>query len=202
MKRISSFSWLVVAVVVSVGVVGCKKKPGRLTVIPGQGAPLVGDGTGTPLDTTPMGPGTGVGEGVFDASTGGVGASSLPLHQWPASAEQPFLLDTVYFDFDKSNIRPSEVPKIEKVANGMKNYPGKALRVEGHCDERGTEEYNRALGERRALSVREYLVRLGMDHQLIDTISFGEDRPTDPAHNEAAWSKNRRGEFILLDPPK
>jgi peptidoglycan-associated lipoprotein len=76
------------------------------------------------------------------------------------------------------------------------------LRIEGHCDERGTEEYNRALGERRALAAREYLVlQKGLDASLVDTISYGEDRPADTGHNEAAWSKNRRDEFILLKPP-
>ena len=84
----------------------------------------------------------------------------------------------------------------------MKQYRGKALRVEGHCDERGTEEYNRSLGDRRSLAIREYLARAGMDSQMIDSISYGEDRPKVQGHNEAAWSKNRRGEFILLDPPR
>ncbi|MBN2507671.1 MAG: OmpA family protein [Verrucomicrobia bacterium] len=154
-----------------------------------------------PLDTNPLASGVGS-EGMVDEATGGIAASTVPLHQWTPSAEQPFATDTVYFDFDKSNIRPSEVPKILKVGSAMGSYAGKALRIEGHCDERGTEEYNRALGERRALSIREYLAQQGVSPQLIDTISFGEDRPADPGHNSEAWSKNRRGEFILLDPPK
>ncbi len=114
---------------------------------------------------------------------------------------QTFAPQTVYFDFDQSNIRSSEVPKLEEVASQLKSMSGKALRVEGHCDERGTEEYNRALGERRALSAREYLVRLGVDPNKVVTISYGEERPDDPGHNQAAWSKNRRAEFILLSPP-
>ena len=75
------------------------------------------------------------------------------------------------------------------------------MRIEGHCDERGTEEYNRSLGERRAQSVRETLVRLGMDASMIQTITMGEERPAVPGHEEAAWSKNRRGELLLLSPP-
>ena len=77
-----------------------------------------------------------------------------------------------------------------------------AVRVEGNCDERGTEEYNRALGERRALALREELVRLGVDPSRVDTVSYGEDKPVDPGHDESAWRKNRRGDFILLSPPK
>ncbi|HEY3165808.1 MAG TPA: OmpA family protein, partial [Candidatus Binatia bacterium] len=91
--------------------------------------------------------------------------------------------------------------KLERVASEMKSaHAGKALRIEGHCDERGTEEYNRSLGERRAQSVREYLVRLGMNPTMIQTISMGEERPAVSGHDEAAWSKNRRGELVLLTP--
>lgn len=72
--------------------------------------------------------------------------------------------------------------------------------MDGHCDERGTEEYNRSLGERRAQGIREFLAREGVDASRVRTISFGEDKPVETGHNEAAWSKNRRGEFILLTP--
>ena len=79
-------------------------------------------------------------------------------------------------------------------------FQGKFLRIEGYCDERGTEEYNRALGDRRALSAREYLAKLGINPEDIQTISFGKDKPADPGHNAAAWAKNRRCEFVLLTP--
>ena len=72
--------------------------------------------------------------------------------------------------------------------------------VEGHCDERGTEEYNRSLGERRALALRELLVAAGVSADRVHTLSFGKDKPVETGHNEAAWSKNRRGEFILVLP--
>src|SRR5205085_11773243 len=114
---------------------------------------------------------------------------------------QPFKSGTVYFEFDKATIKPGETSKLDSIASRMKNYRGKALRIEGHADERGTEEYNRSLGSRRAHAVREYLVRAGLDLQMVDVISFGEDRPAVPGHNEAAYSKNRRAEFVLLDPP-
>jgi peptidoglycan-associated lipoprotein len=113
---------------------------------------------------------------------------------------EAFRLNTVYFDFDRSTVKPSERSKIEPVADYLRGHAENKLQIEGHCDERGTEEYNRSLGERRALALREYLVNLGISADRIKTISFGEDRPADPAHDESAWSKNRRGEFVLLKP--
>jgi peptidoglycan-associated lipoprotein len=107
----------------------------------------------------------------------------------------------VYFDFDKSAIRTGEQGKLDEVANYLRANPSHAVRIEGNCDERGTEEYNRSLGERRALAGREYLVRLGIDPTRVDTITYGEDRPAVVGHNEAAWSKNRRDEFVVLTPP-
>ncbi len=83
----------------------------------------------------------------------------------------------------------------------MKNHPEVAIRAEGNCDERGTEEYNRALGERRALAAREYLVRKGANPEMIVTISYGLDHPVEAAHNESAFSKNRRDDFSVLTPP-
>jgi peptidoglycan-associated lipoprotein len=130
----------------------------------------------------------------------GVGPSGKDFSNYTPDASR-FAADTVYFDFDKSSIKPSELPKIRAVFDAMKTMPTCAVRVEGHTDNRGTEEYNRALGERRALSVREELVKMGMNPEMVPTISYGEDKPADPANNEAAWAKNRRADFILLTPP-
>jgi peptidoglycan-associated lipoprotein len=191
MKLTNLAHLLLVASLLSLTAVGCKKKPQGVTPLPGRQGGIMGEGP-RGLDATGV-TGTGV-EGTGIPLSGEVS-------NWQPAAEQPFKADTVYFDFDRSNIKASEVHKIQTVADGMKSYAGKALRIEGHCDERGTEEYNRSLGERRALSVREALVRAGLDPRFIDTRSYGEDRPAAPGHNEAAWSKNRRGEFILLTPP-
>ncbi len=109
--------------------------------------------------------------------------------------------DTVHFLFDSSTVEPSEKSKVQAVADYLKANAGNAVRIEGHCDERGTEEYNRALGERRALALREELVRQGVEPTRADTLSFGKDRPANAAHNEEAWRENRRGEFIVLTPP-
>ena len=107
---------------------------------------------------------------------------------------------TVHFKFDSAVVEGSEQANIASVAEALKADANAKLLIEGHCDERGTEEYNRALGERRADALREALVKLGVSADRIATRSFGKDKPVDPGHNEAAFSKNRRGEFILLHP--
>jgi peptidoglycan-associated lipoprotein len=104
----------------------------------------------------------------------------------------------VYFDYDSAQVKPSERPAIEAAAEYLRKNASLAVVVEGHCDERGSAEYNLALGERRALAVRAYLVGLGVDAARVQTRSFGEERPADPGHEDAAWSRNRRGEFVLM----
>ncbi|MSU34222.1 MAG: hypothetical protein EXS36_03750 [Pedosphaera sp.] len=102
---------------------------------------------------------------------------------------------TVYFEYDRATLRKSEMAKLAAVAEHLKSNPGDALQIDGHCDERGTEEYNRSLGERRALAAREYIVNLGVQADRIRTLSYGEDHPGVDGHDEAAWAKNRRCEF-------
>lgn len=103
----------------------------------------------------------------------------------------------VRFDFDKSDLRDEAKKICQEVAAYMKKTPGKKLLIEGHCDERGTAEYNMALGDRRATSVKNYLVSLGVPTSTLSTVSFGKERPLDPGHNEEAWAKNRRAHFVL-----
>ena len=107
---------------------------------------------------------------------------------------------TVYFEVDRSEIHPDDLGKVEAVAGILAQDAQNKVLIEGHCDERGTEEYNRALGERRALSVRDALSGLGVSADRVRTMSYGEDRPADPGLNDAAYSRNRRGEFVLLKP--
>jgi peptidoglycan-associated lipoprotein len=106
-------------------------------------------------------------------------------------------LENIYFDFDKSFIRDDAKPNLEKVAEFMKENRDVRVLIEGHCDERGTNEYNFALGDRRAQAAKNYLMTLGIDGSRIKTISYGEERPEDPGHNEDAWAKNRRDVFIV-----
>ncbi len=105
-------------------------------------------------------------------------------------------LRTIYFDFDKYNLRDDARRQLDANADILRNNPGMNIVIEGHCDERGTDEYNLALGERRAQAAREYLIRLGIDASRINVLSYGEERPVAPGHDEESWALNRRGEFV------
>jgi peptidoglycan-associated lipoprotein len=107
------------------------------------------------------------------------------------------LLKDIHFDFDKYDIRPADAAILKGNADLLKKYHNVKVQIEGHCDERGTVEYNLALGERRANSTRNYLVSIGISPERISIISYGKERPLDPAHNEAAWAKNRRAHTII-----
>jgi len=100
--------------------------------------------------------------------------------------------DRVLFGFDKYDLSPEAQATLERQAAWLRQYPSVTVSVEGHCDERGTREYNLALGERRANSVKNYLVALGVDPNRIQTISYGKERPAVPGSDEAAWAQNRR----------
>jgi len=104
---------------------------------------------------------------------------------------------SVLFKYDSFQIEESEVWRIEKVADYLRRNSGVRLVVEGHCDERGSREYNMSLGEHRALAVRAYLIGLGVDVSHVQTRSYGEEHPLDSGHDESAWRLNRRGEFAL-----
>ena len=104
-------------------------------------------------------------------------------------------LQTVYFDYDSYDLRTDALSALRDNADKIKNVPNTVIQIEGHCDERGTQEYNLALGEKRALAVRSHLMNLGVSGDRIVTISYGEEDPADPSSNEGAWSKNRRCEF-------
>ena len=105
--------------------------------------------------------------------------------------------DTIYFDYHKSNIRSDQRSMLSSNARLMSKYQTVRIQLAGNCDERGTEEYNMALGQRRADSVKEYLTDYGISGSRISTISYGEMRPADSGHNEAAWTLNRRCEIII-----
>lgn len=207
MKCTKSVALFAVALLVASSVVSCRKKPQNVTPLPGSamtgprgsetpGGPVMPGGT-LPIDPIPRNVNT---FPVAPIPEGGVPPADGDFSKYTED-RAPFADKTVYFDFDKSNLKSSETHKLDSVAEAMKTMPGKALRVEGHCDERGTEEYNRSLGERRALAIREYLVMKGMNAAMIDSISYGENRPVEMGHDDAAWSKNRRGELVVLIPP-
>lgn len=102
---------------------------------------------------------------------------------------------TIYFDFDKYNLRSDAKRDLNHNVEVMQKHSDWNVLIEGHCDERGTVEYNLALGEKRARAARDYLISMGIDAARIEIISYGKERPVAMGHNEAAWAKNRRGEF-------
>ncbi len=105
--------------------------------------------------------------------------------------------DRIFFDYDKSDLSPEARATVEALAVWMSSYPATTIGIEGHCDERGTREYNLALGERRASSVQDYLVALGVASNRLSTISYGKERPGVLGSNEESWAQNRRGVFVV-----
>jgi len=144
-------------------------------------------------------PGTndGMGPGSTTGSSTGVDSGSMaPI---PGS-EQDFVVnvgDRVYFDYDQYTIRSDAQPILDGQARWLNQYRSVRIRIEGNADERGTREYNFALGGRRAESVRDYLVSRGIDPTRIETISYGKERPIDPGSNEEAWARNRNGHTAI-----
>jgi peptidoglycan-associated lipoprotein len=161
-----------------------------------------------PYGVTPIpnGPGTQVGEpgpGTTMPGTQEPGAGpTTPITEFGNMNEDRQVLAayTIHFAFDSAVIRSSEQANLQAVASALNSNASDKLLIEGNCDERGTEEYNRALGERRALAARQALAGLGVDPSRIRTISYGKDKPVNPGHDEAAWAQNRRDDFVLLLP--
>jgi|APGre2960657505_1045072.scaffolds.fasta_scaffold00065_10 peptidoglycan-associated lipoprotein len=202
MKTSKLSVYFVIALALALTVVGCRTKERPPT-------PL-GDGTsgrtpGGKDDDTVIDPGVGP-----KVKPKGEGPNEVPLDPNQLSNKdltgrtqnrEMFQNETAYFEFDRATVKASETSKADAVAAKFKALsPAHDLLVEGHCDERGTEEYNRALGESRALALRLYLINAGVPASRVHTKSFGKDKPAAPGHDEAAWSKNRRGEFILILP--
>lgn len=144
------------------------------------------------------------GAGTTDLSRGGAwgdGADSSSVAgangDWaPVDPGNNLGFPIVYFGFDTDELAPGETAKLDKVAGYLLKQASLGLIIEGHCDQRGTEEYNRALGDRRANSIRSYLVGAGIEDARIKTISYGADRPAMDGSGESVWSKNRRGVLV------
>ena len=128
-----------------------------------------------------------------------VAARTLPGEPQPGSQEDLVVNvgDRVYFDFDKYDLREDARATLEKQAAWLQRNSSATATIEGHTDERGTRDYNLALGERRASTVRDYLVALGVDANRLKTLSYGKERPVDPNSTREAWSKNRRGVMVV-----
>lgn len=177
---------LALILILSLGLfAGCCKKPVR----GGEGEALVTEQIGesaieptdigeTEIPCEAMSAAAGYGETISE------GRTCAPMHP-------------IYFDFDRFNIRDNMKPVMEENALFLLDHPEVMIEIQGNCDERGTNEYNLALGERRAKGAQAYLVNLGINPDRIGTVSFGEERPLDPEQNEEAWAKNRRDDFVI-----
>lgn len=198
-KRV--WSVVLAAVLGAAVLTGCSRKPkldlsGLRNAPPGGGEGVAG-GTFSPLDG--LGAGGGAGGTGADASWSGMesplgGAGGTNLN----AISDPWAQVVVYFAFDSAALGTAELPKLETLAGHLREHPEYAVVVEGHCDERGSDEYNRALGENRALVVRDQLISLGIDGSRIETVSYGEEKPAVPnATDESQHAKNRRAQFIV-----
>ncbi len=143
------------------------------------------------------GEGVSIKEGAVEedelAGSGKRGAEALKISEGRTNA--PLL--PIYFDFDKYNIRKDMVSRLEHNARYLLENPSVTIQIQGNCDERGTNEYNIALGEKRANSAKQFLVNMGVEASRIDTVSFGEERPLYEGHGEEVWAKNRRDDFVI-----
>lgn len=184
---------LALALTLTLAATGCKKNTTGITPLPNPNPGAIG---GSPEDRAPN---------LKPEGEGDIGTHPLPpidpndKSKWDHN-RTALAAHTVHFALDSHVVRSSEASHIEAVATYLKGNSGVALLVEGHCDERGTEEYNRALGERRALAIREELIKQGADSMKIVTQTFGKDRKIDHGNTEAAHARNRRGEFVVLTP--
>ena len=191
---------LALALAATLATTGCKHTPVKVTQIPGsQPGNVGGDNGGGTLPPGGSMPSDGGGTGINTAPGGG-GTSDTALFEGMIPDRVALAANTVHFAFDSAAIKKSEDANISAVASALSANMNDKLLIEGNCDERGTEEYNRALGERRALAAREALAKHGVSPERIRTISYGKDKPADPGHDDAAWAKNRRVDFVLLHP--
>ena len=136
-------------------------------------------------------------EDIADQAQAEAAAKEEALMQELAAAKQMFENEDIHFDFDSSALQPMAREVLQRKADFLFELVDASIIIEGHCDERGTEAYNIALGDRRAESAKAFLVDIGIDPSRMTTISYGEERPVDPASNAEAWAKNRRVHFVI-----
>lgn len=166
--KILKAALVILGVIAILGAAGCSKKPAPGPVVPPPASS--GDTSGATSVTPP--------------ATSGETSGTMHLQ-----------IQDAFFDYDKAELRPEARAVLTQNAEYLLQHAQTRVTIEGHCDERGTNEYNLALGDRRARAVRDFLVNYGIEAPRIETISFGEERPFAPGHDESAWSQNRRAHF-------
>jgi peptidoglycan-associated lipoprotein len=196
MKTMKLIYPLAFALAFTFATTGCHNhKAVNVTPMPGENPPIVGGDTGggTLPPGTPMNP-------DINPTNGAIATTDATMFDNMTEDRAALAAYTIHFAFDSTAIKSSEQSNLDAVAAALKSDPNLKLLIEGNCDDRGTEEYNRSLGERRALAAREALAKEGLDPSRVRTISYGKDKPADPGHDESAWAKNRRDDFVLLHP--
>ena len=183
---------ILLALIPMLGFAACggKKRPPAVTTDAGRTPAARTSPTPAPWPDAPVDAGPDVQRMPDDAAR----AEDFSVND--ASGEGGPLAD-VYFDYDQARLADEARAVLEKHALWMQNHRAAKVAIEGHCDERGTVDYNLALGEQRARATRDYLVSLGVAGDRLTTVSYGKERPLDPTSNEAAWSKNRRAHFLV-----
>ncbi len=188
-----AFSVLLVA---AVALSGCAKRPATT-----QAAAPAPTGAATSTAATPSNVQPAQPSGGSTTPSGGGTTTTPPTSSTARPVVQDFAatpeLTDVFFDFDKYDIRPGDAKTLDSNASWLKSNPNHLVLIEGHCDQRGTNEYNLALGERRAKSTMNYLVSQGVQANRITIISYGEERPQCTEHTESCWAKNRRAHFLV-----
>jgi peptidoglycan-associated lipoprotein len=204
MNSVTFSKFLAIGLVLTVTTVGCRKGPKAPTPIPPATAkstgPGIGQNSGPLVSPGPTVPGDNDPTRTRSGSDTGLPGDRDKFFGDMLMDREAFKQSTVYFALDSSTVAPKEKSKVDAVVSFLKGAPTNKVLIEGHCDERGTSEYNVALGERRALSIRDALIAAGISPDRINTLSFGEDKPAVMGNDESAYSKNRRGEFVLLTP--
>ena len=182
MNKVRKGIWLILVLSLILFISGCAKK----------GVEQVEEITPPETEATTEAPGMDI---QMPGTEEGVSAAAGPMIEEEIAA---FEKSDIYFDLDKFNLIPEARKALAEKASFLNAHPEINIKIEGHCDERGTREYNLALGERRAKSAQDYLIFLGINPTRISSISYGEEKPLDPGHNEEAWAKNRRAHFSIL----
>lgn len=200
MRRMSRLVPALVAALALLAVGGCKS---NRTAFPGDGAVPAP----APAPASPAGGGSGGGtqelgsEGFEESalgSAGGAGAGEGGVREVPGGALDGSALGTVYFDYDSPQLGDEALRTLEGNAAWLRANPAVRVEIQGHCDERGTIEYNLSLGSKRANAVRDHLARLGVAISRLEAVSYGKEKPAVPGNDESAWAKNRRAEFVVI----
>lgn len=192
-KTSNILKWAGLLLLLAVLIAGCAKKPEPLVEPPG---PTAAELEQARMDSIQQAEQLAAEKAAEEQARKDAEALAKKEAEQAAQAAKSSL-QIIYFDFDKYNLRSDARKAAELNAGVLKNFADWKVLIEGHCDERGTDEYNLALGERRAKTVKDFFITYGLDASRFSTVSYGEERPAVPGHSEDAWSKNRRAVLVI-----